>query len=179
MSTRLGHTLRFCPSHPLRYYSSTKVFPTNRAQDGIRAHLADESSNAQFASDSPPKRSQHAAKSLKMSRAMCKLVQLGGSVKIGSGSARTFSKLFASASFAVTVRPRKLTFARQFQGISHIHRFFMLAMLDLNRSHNPLYDSTLRNAMNWIDELSRKSMIELPNRSMLVSDRALDTIYCG
>lgn len=55
----------------------------------------------------------------------------------------------------------------------------MLAMLELNTVHNTLYDSTLRHARNCIDEPKAKSMIELPNRSMLLSDRALDTIYCG
>ena len=119
------------------------------------------------------------ANSLRMRHAACKLVQLGESAKIGSGLSRTFSKLFAFATFAITVWLQKLTFTRKFQAIFHVHRFFMLAMLELNRSHKPLYDSTLRHAMNWIDESSRKSMIELPNRSMLVSDRALDTIYCG
>lgn len=43
----------------------------------------------------------------------------------------------------------------------------MLALLELNTVHNPLYDSKLRHARNCIDESRRTSKIELPNRSML------------
>ena len=55
----------------------------------------------------------------------------------------------------------------------------MLAMLVLNTIHNALYESNLRHPRNCIDERNRTSMIELPNRSMLLSVWVSDTIYCG
>ena len=55
----------------------------------------------------------------------------------------------------------------------------MLATLELNTSHNHLYDSTLRHATSCIDALKPKCKIKLPKPQHVVSARALDTIGCG
>lgn len=61
----------------------------------------------------------------------------------------------------------------------HVHTPFMPATLELNTSHNHLYDSTLRHARNCIDSPLPRSKIEIPKPQHVVSVRALDTIGCG
>jgi hypothetical protein len=46
----------------------------------------------------------------------------------------------------------------------------MLAMLEFNRSHNPLYDSKLRHTRNRIDEALDLSKIKLLNNTMWYPD---------
>ena len=71
--------------------------------------------------------------------------------KTGQRRAAKIFKTFASQLAAPSDRLAKLQIARFFPCVLRLHDPFMLATLELNTSHNHLYDSILRHARNCID----------------------------
>ena len=87
--------------------------------------------------------------------------------KTGQRRDAKFFKTFARASCVQSDQREKLSFARLFSWFLRVNAPFMLATLELNTCYNHLYGSTLERTISCIDELSRESKIELPDRIML------------